>query len=352
MLTSEQHPGLARRGLLTAALIAPLGASGAACAARADAQSLIDPRLFGAACDGVADDSATVQTAIDKCLEHDPPLMLVVTGRLRITRTLIIKRPVDRSKGRFRIVGVSGAPAFVTDRPIAMFGAGERVGKVPTSEFVAFENVRFEASHGDVGASVMTGEFLRVEFTSCDFHAIRCLDSPIFAQEWRFYRCVARYWKGSFFRAAGGYAIVSHGGKYQHGVGRVFEIFDPTGGAGCVGCSFHQDIVEASLGPFLDASLVQGLSIAGLYSEGNGGPTLRFGSNGPNRGINVSGCFFAPQDANKRLDNFFDIEWGRTVAGFTSGNTALGGLHDNTQAEPGLISSGDHTEGRLYRTVR
>lgn len=310
---------------------------------------MIDPRLFGAICDSVTDDSAAVQAAIDKCLESDPPLMLTITGRLRITRTLIIKRPVDRSKGRFRIVGAGGAPTFVTDRPIALFGAGGQVGKVPTSEFVMFENVRFEASDGDLRARVMTGEFLRVEFAGCDFHAIRCLDSAIFAQEWRFHRCVARYWKGSFFRAAGGYAIMSHGGKYQHGVGRVFEILDPTGGSGCVGCSFHQDIVEASLGPFVDAALVQGLSIAGLYSEGNAGPTLRFGSKGPNRGVNISGCFFAPQETNKRLAGFFDIEWGQTVAGFSSGNTALGGLHDNAQAGPGLASSGDHAEGRLHK---
>lgn len=351
-MTSEGSPGLGRRGLLTAALAVPLGTASAACAAKAEPQTLIDPRLFGAKCDGIADDSAAVQEAIDTCLSSDPPPMLVVTGPLRITRTLAIKRPVDKSKGRFRIVGTGGAAGFVTDRPIALFGAGGRVGRLPASEFVAFEDVRFEASDADLGARVMTGEFLRVEFAGCDFHAIRCVDSPIFAQEWRFYRCVARYWKGSFFRSRGGYNVVSHGGKYQHGSGRVFEIADPSGGSGCVGCSFHQDIVEASLGPFLEASLVQGLSIAGLYSEGNAGPTLRFGSNGPNRGVNVSGCFFAPQDANKRRGDFFDIEWGRTVAGAASGNAALGGLHDNAQVGPGFASSGDHTEGRLFRAAR
>jgi hypothetical protein len=98
--------------------------------------------------------------------------------------------------------------------------------------------------------------------------------------------------------------------------------------------------------------LVQGLSIAGLYSEGNGGHTLSFGSKGPNRGVNVSGCFFAPQAGNKGLPDFFDIDWGRTIAGFSSGNTSLGGLHDNAMTGAGFVSAGDHSEGKLYRVVR
>jgi hypothetical protein len=347
-LTNSHLSGVHRRGLLKATLVVPAGVSQAI---SPDSAAVVDARHFGAVCDGVVDDTDALQAAIDKCLESNPPLMLAISGRVRVTRELKVKRNVDRSKGRFRIVGTGNAPAIVTDRALTLFGAGGPIEKFPSSEFISFEDIHFEAATSVAQAFVMSGAFLRVEFVGCDFHAIACVDSPIYAQEWRFYRCVARYWKGSFFRSAGGDAVTTHGSKYQHG-GAVFEIVDPTGNSGCVGCSFHQDIVESSLGPFLSASFVQGLSIAGLYSEGNGAATLRFGSKGPNRGINVSGCFFAPQDGNKGLPDFFDIVWGQTIAGFSSGNTALGGLHDDVQAGKGFVTVGDHSQGKLSRTIR
>lgn len=306
-------------------------------------------RSYGAALDGTTDDSAALQRALDICLRGQPARPLIVDGPCRLERSVFIDRPVDSTRGVFRIIGQGGFGGFLAAGNFPLFDSRLVHPTAPLSEHIWFQNIRFEALAEAEKAIALSDKFLRVQFQDCEFERIRALLSTKYAQEWSFSRCIVKRWPGVFFSSHGGYHVTSTGSKYQNGSGTVFEIADPDlRDAGCVGCAFHQDITEANTGSFLRATIVQGLSIAGLYSEGNYGPTLDFDSSAPNRGINVSGSMFAPQDSNKLDSKFFDIRWGIIEAGHASGNFSTGRLHHHRgPTSSSLVVLGDYAKLQL-----
>lgn len=306
---------------------------------------------FGAALDGTTDDSGALQRAVDACLKASPAHSLIVDGPCRLERSVFIDRPVDRTRGVFRVIGAGPFGGFIGAGNFAIFDSRLSHATAPMSEHIWFKDIRFEAVATAPLAQAMSDKFLRVRFLDCEFERIRALAGSKYAQEWHFSRCLAQRWSGVFFLAYGGYHIVSNESKYQNGGGDVFRIVDPAlQNAGCVGSSFHQDVAEANTGSFLKAAVVQGLSVAGLYSEGNHGPTLHFDNAAANRGISVTGCMFASKDENKARSDFFDILWGRIEAGHASGNYSTGRLHYHRAASPtALTISGDYAAMQLVK---
>lgn len=341
-----------RSALLVPAALPLIGAARPPAAGASDNRyGALDIRHFGAKLDGTTDDSEALQRAIDACLRDGPARPLAINGPCRLERSAIIDRPVDKTRGVFRIVGGGRFGGFIAAGDFPMFDSRLVHPSAPLSEHIWFQNIRFEALPAANKAMVMTGKFLRVQFQDCEFERIRALATSIYAQEWHFSRCIVLRWPGVFFDSSGGYHVTSTASKYQNGSGHVFQIVDPDlKDAGCVGCAFHQDITEANAGSYLRAAIVQGLSVSGLYSEGNSGPTLDFEHNAPNRGISVTGCMFAPQTENKANPGFFEIRWGRIEAGHAGGNFTTGRLHHHRGTRPSALAVlGDYAELQLIQ---
>ncbi len=329
-----------RRQALVGLAASPVLLSESACALPVSADQSIDPRKYGAKCDGIADDSDAIQRSIRECLSSNPPTPLIVPGPCLIKRSINLDREVDKSSQYFRIFGLGPAAGFVTDRPIAIFDSAISVEQDPRSAGFWFSNITFQGRHPE--ATVATGKLLRVTFSHCEFSAIRCLKTTLYAQEWAFFACYATRWSGIFFSSAGGYRVISSASKYQFG-GSGFYIVDPTRQkAGCVGCSFLQDSYESNDGPFVTADQARALTVQSLYSEGNNDCVLDFSLKGPNRGIIVSGCLFNARDINRAKENFAEIQWGVTLSGTSISNVSEGRLHGGGQMKTGaLISIGD-----------
>lgn len=355
--TMNDMPDTPRRGMLLA--LAGLGAIPAAgvVASRGIARSpasqndgevgaaaggeWLNVRSFGARCDGRSDDSAAVQATIDAACAVPLPPPIAVPGTCLLTQPIRVRRPVDTAKAVLRIVGMGPGAGFRSGRKGAMFVGGSASDGSPGTEFVRFEAVRFEGT-SPIAGPVMSGDFLRISFTSCEFIGIACMVSERYAQEWRFIGCIARGWRGPFFAAAGGYGVTSSNSKYQFG-GPAFRLVDPTlRKSGCVGCSFMQDIYEGSIGPFLEFELGKGVSIAGLYAEDIENPTIVVGARARSSGVSITGCFFGTRPDNVKAADFGEIMWNNVSGGASIGNVAVGRLHHRDGRAVDFVSLGDH----------
>ena len=338
-----------RRTVLAALAGIGVGAAGTGAAlgtekeAPAAGLGSLDVRQFGARCDGRSDDSDALEAALAAAARVPLPPPIMIPGPCRLDRSVRVRRPVDATKAVLRIVGSGPGAGFVSGLQRPMFvGELARDGS-PGTEFLRFEAIRFEAGIPSAGP-VMSGDFLRIVFAFCEFIGIACLASDRYAQEWRFINCLARGWRGTFFRSAGGYGVTSTSSKYQFG-GAAFRIVDPTLlKSGCVGCSFVQDIFEGSTGPFLEFELGKGVAVTGLYSEANEKPTIMVGGHALSTGISVSGCFFGTREDNRAAPGFAEIHWNKVNGAVSSGNTALGRLHHRDARAANLVSQGDHSD--------
>lgn len=341
--------GTPRRGLLLA--IAGIGAIPIAGVGQASTKppagaepvepdDCLDVRQFGARCDGRTDDADAVQAAVDAALNRQLPPSILISGTCYIGRSIKIVRPVDTTKTVFRIIGTGAGAGFKSNRATPMFVGARRDG-APGTEFLRFEAIRFEGASANVGP-VMSGDFLRITFAFCEFIAIGCLTSQIYAQEWRFIGCLARGWRGIFFSAAGGYNVTSSNSKYQFG-GAVFKLVDPTLlKSGCVGCSFVQDIFEGSVGPFLQFELGKGVNVSNLHAEDIEQPTIIVGDRAQSVGVSISGCFFGTRPDNVKAADFGEIVWNRVNGGVSIGNVAVGHLHRRDARATNFSSFGDY----------
>ena len=105
----------------------------------------VNVKSFGAVCDGIADDTTAVQAAINYCAANNwPPLL--VTGKCKITSSLIINRLVDQNSDEFFIVGDGPDAGFFTAGNVVIFNSTLPYTTDPQSEFVTFQNIRFESS--------------------------------------------------------------------------------------------------------------------------------------------------------------------------------------------------------------
>jgi hypothetical protein len=295
------------------------------------------------------DVTAAVQAAIDHCLSFPRAKTLEVTGLCLLTAPLIINRPVDTTISEFRIVSTGAGGGFHVASGVTMFDSTLSVSTDPLSEHIAFEGISFSAAANNLNAFVMSGDFLRVRFTGCFFNLIRCMNSSIYSQDFRFTGCKARGWLGAFFASEGAFGVTSSQGCYEFGA-YGFYLPHPTGAKGVVGCAFTSNIFESGSGSFISAASVLGLEVSGNYFEANTLPSIALNFGAANKGVSVSGNLFiaaAPQLANV---NYYDIEWGTTLGASSAGNYSNGRLHNTTSmTQAGLSSAGDYAEINLTK---
>ena len=153
---------------------------------------------FGAVCDGVTDDTAAVQTAVNYCASLAPYWpTLVIPGRCKLTSSININRPVDTTKTEFRILGQGPGAGFYASGTVTMFDStiamASGSGTAPVSEFVTFDNINFEASNFFDEVFVISRKFLRIKFLNCFFWLTRCQASDTYAQTLYFVACNIRF---------------------------------------------------------------------------------------------------------------------------------------------------------------
>lgn len=282
---------------------------------------------FGAVGDGVTDDSAAIQAAINYCIANDKDL--VVDGLCYLASTVNINRLVDNPlyDNFFTIYSESGG-GFIVKSSIPMFGSSlvNPLGpNIPVTQLVRFQDLRLETDDAFLAAYVLDrNKLLRTWFVGCSFRKIKLLNagsSGQYIQSLYINNCNMRRWLGVFLNA-------------QHG---IFDFkFDNNiceAGVNClnlrspVGCAVTNNVIEGMSDTAITFDGAQSLLISGNYFEGNSVCDIADASSGAtgSKTVTVIGNFFEPLT---RLTPC--VSWGDTTVAVAAGNymkTATGTLH-------------------------
>jgi hypothetical protein len=293
-------------------------------------RDVVSARDFGAVGDGVADDTAAVQLAVNHCIATGQDLC--VDGMCRLTASVMIDRLVDTAAADkfFTILSNSGG-GFITTSDVVMFSStltspytpapGQRF---PASQMVAFRNVKFEASVSSLVAYVLDqNKFLRLKFDSCQFLRIKCLSSAAgdVIQSIYFFKCQMRRWTGSFFVSPTvTFDLKVNGCLMEAGGGSAFDV------ALVVGSSWHQNTIQGMASSALIVRGSQGLSVSGNYFEGS--PIDLDLSIGDHLGVSLSANYFGGTVPSGDEA----VRWGIAENCSSFGNYSSERLHNFTSA--------------------
>ncbi len=297
---------------------------------------------FGAVCDGVTDDSAAVQDAVDYCATFPNWPALIIPGPTRLVTSVVINRLVGTTDSEFRIIGRGSNAGFNATASLNMFVTTLPTTTLPQSEHIAFIDIQFTSLNNALAIFTLGTSFLRVRFEGCWWQWTRAVNSPgLFAQDYRFIGCKADGWVSAFFLSKGAYYIESTNCVYEFGaIG--FSLIDATGGTGNVGCCFMGNLFEGCSGEFVQGTFITGMEVSGNYFEGNSAGSIAFDYGFPNKGISLSGNFYDSTAGNQANPAFFEVRLGPTSSVSSNGNHCTGRLY-NTAAltGAGLQSWGD-----------
>lgn len=324
---------------LTGAEVVPLDQAGVT--KKVPASSItqgINVKSFGTVCDGVTDDTLAVQAAINYCAANNWPTLLV-TGKCKITSSLIINRLVDQNSDEFIIMGIGPDAGFYTAGNVVIFNSTLPYTTAPQSEFVTFENIRFESSSFFNGSYVLSPNFLRIKFQNCVFFLIRCILSPIYAQTIYFLNCNIRNNPPNFINVTGSYDIKFTQCIIENGF-TIVRCVDPARGTN--GLSFTSCVIEGIQGSICDITGASGFALTNCHLESNFSPEFNFFAGGvSNKSIAITGNYiYNPVGPT--------MYYGPTEYVFSAGNTVFPSLfHDNAIQCVSLISTADYAPGGI-----
>jgi len=292
----------------------------------------ISVKDFGAVCDGIADDTVAVQSAIDYCLSNK--LDLLVNGRCRITASLNINKPVDDPTydEYFTILSVSGG-GFIVDSAIAMFSSTIAFTTLPVVALVRFQNIVFECSNSALNAYVLDdGRFLRTVFFGCTFSKIKLLSAVLsLTQSIYLLQCNVRRVVGIFFNSdVYTYDFKMVNCLVEAVTGSALRFNNP------VGCSIVSSCIEGISGTAIIYDGAQGLDVTGSYFEQNG-----LDIDGTDGGTSLSVSYGVCLNGNyfSNATTTYTIKWGLMSSGCISiGNWHTGYMHDVTAGATGLVT--------------
>lgn len=291
---------------------------------------------FGAVCDGVTDDTAAVQAAINFCAANNwPPL--VIPGKCKITSSLIINRLVDQNSDEFLIYGEGPDAGFFTAGNVTIFNSTLPYTTAPQSEFITFENIRFESSSFFNASYVLSPNFLRIKFQNCVFFLIRCMISPIYAQTFYFLNCNIRNNPPNFINVNGSYDVKFTQCIIENGF-TIVRCIDAVRGTN--GLSFTSCVIEGIQASVIDVTGATGFALTNCHLESNYSPEFNFFAGGiQNKSICITGNYiFNPNGPT--------MYYGPTDRVFSAGNSVSPSLfHDNDIQCTRLISIADYAPG-------
>lgn len=249
--------------------------------------------------DGLLTSDATpfVQAAIEECASATNPRELLIPGKARITETLNIDRLVDTTVGQFILkgTGVGGGflwegdgPLFSSTLPFGVFPGAGGPQDAPPSEYVTFRDLLLERANAADDAYAISDKFLRIRFDQCEFRRLKCLESADYVQTVYFNGCHVRGWQGTFFTATDGYDVLVDGGTMFEAGAAGFDF-----GGGVNRFAWFGGIFEGCTGSALQISGVNGLTMHGVYFEGNQAREVVLGTGGGvSRGLSILGNKF------------------------------------------------------------
>lgn len=312
----------------------------------------VNVKRFGAVCDGVTDDTAAVQAAVNYCATFPNWPALEIPGTCKLTASVNIDRLVDTMTSEFRIFSSGSRGGFHSTTNITFFDSTIAMVLDPKSEFVTFENISFTCDVITTGPKVLSPKFLRIKFLNCFFKFVKLMENTFtYVQSLYFTNCNIRTWPGVFLFATHGFDIDFNGCISEFGAGYIVNFL-----SGCYSVRFRGGVHEGSVGGLISTGNAESLYIAGYYFEANAQPSLQFNESSPNDSITVIGCFFGSSAANIADTSFYEIVWGNTVAAVSIGNRHNNGrLHDNsllpiTTSAPRMISQGDTAAIEVAKT--
>lgn len=292
----------------------------------------VNVKDFGAVCDGVADDTAAVQAAVDYCLINHKDLM--IDGRCRITDSVNIDKPVDDPSydEYFTILSINNG-GFIVDSAIPMFSSTIPFTTAPVCALVRFQDLVFESTNASLAAYVLDdARFLRTVFTGCSFSKIKCLTtSTVYTQSIYFFECNVRRTVGIFFNSAVyTYDFKMVGCLVEAVTGSALRLNNP------VGCSVVASCIEGISGTAIIYDGAQALDVTGCYFEANGldiDGTDSGTSTSVSYGVCLNGNYFANSTTT------YTVKWGQMASGCISiGNWHTGYMHDVTAGATGLVT--------------
>ncbi len=315
----------------------------------------VTPEDFGAVGDGVVDDTAAVQAAINYCMT-DPinPLTLLCAGKYYITDSLMIDADgvsvTTIRNNKFKILGIGGASGFYAPPGIVMFSATADHSTQSVGRFIQWENLAFVSTFTpSASTSVLDGAFIQVTFEQCVFTRVYCQQtSGVNTFSYWFFGCYIQDCPSTFFEMIYTSANdVLFDGCYFNGTdGNAFPCIrlSLTQGFKCTNNTF-----ESLDGTPIVLRGSRSAEISGNYFEACGliGATyyvdLNEAGSGELAGVSISGNLFymvSGQDADLA---FYAINWNGVSAGSSNGNWCTGKLHRVTNAQPGydLSINGD-----------
>lgn len=324
---------------LTGAEVLPLDQAGVTKKAPVSSMTTgVNVKSFGAVCDGVTDDTAAVQAAINYCAANNWPTLLV-TGKCKITSSLIINRLVDQNSDEFFIVGNGPDAGFYTAGNVVIFDSTLSYTTAPQSEFVTFQNIRFESSSFFNASYILSPNFLRIKFIDCVFFLIRCVISPIYTQTLYFTNCNIRNNPPNFINVTGLYDVKFVQCIIENGFTTV-RCIDPARGTN--GLSFTSCVIEGIQGSICDITGASGFALTNCHLESNFSPEFNFFAGGvSNKSISITGNFiYNPVGPT--------MYYGPTEFVFSAGNTVFPNrFHDNAIQCTNLISTADYAPGGI-----
>lgn len=284
---------------------------------------------FGAICDGVTDDSAAIQKAVNYCATSSRWKTLVIPGRCFVASSVNIDRLVDNTLSDFLIVGRGPGAGFYTTGNVTVFDSTLPMTTAPVSEFIRFKNILFETSSIANNSYAISQKFLRCYFEGCRFALMRCQISSIYVQTLYFTDCNIRNTAVNFINAVGLYDVLFKGCIIENGstlvrsvdlsrgtnglrlIGNVIEGIQASiiVGTGFSGFVYESNHCEGNFSPeintFAGTLLNHSLKISGNYIYNPGGPTFY---HGPTNYVVSEGNTVAPNRLHSNADQitYFD----------------------------------------------
>ena len=283
-----------------------------------DFKGAIKSTWFGCIGDGIKNDSESLQKAINTCLILGKDLE--IDGKILIKNKININRQVDSEKYRkyFTIFSNSGGGfkiacdyAFTSDLK----------SLIPVSQLIKFQNLYFEG----VNNYILDGnKFLRLQFNSCSFSAIKLLTAQKYIQSIYLFNCNIRNWSGTFILSSERTYDLKINGCIVEAGGTFLDIAEPYGSS----------IIGSTIEGLFEYAIIyhgaRGFSVIGNYFEGNKFGDLVNRNIKNSEGIAVVGNFFYNTNINdKNVD--YSIEWNKVKGAVSLGNASLSKLHNSKE---------------------
>lgn len=292
---------------------------------------------FGAVGDGVTDDTAAVQAAVDYCIGNNKNLL--VSGMCLLTDSINIDRQVDGAAyDNYFIISSENGGGFVVDTAIAMFSSTIPFTTAPVSQLVKFDNLIFSSTDNSLAAYVLDeARFLRTRFDGCSFQKIKMLVASTYTQSIYMTDCNVRRFTGIFFDSqAYTYDFKMVNCLVEAGV-NCLHLNNP------VGCSVVSSCIEGMSGTAIAYDGAQGLDVTGSYFEANG-----LDIDGTDGGTSTSNSYGVCLNGNyfSNSTSTYTVKWYNIYGGVSIGNWHTNNMHDLTGTINNLITY-DIAQGSL-----